>query len=55
MLGDRLGGKCCTRESGQEILRLGAGPYGGAHIVPHLLRAYLAAHPDADVRLTADD
>lgn len=39
----------------REVLRLGTGPLSGVRIVPHLLRAYLAAHPDAEVRLTADD
>lgn len=39
----------------REVLRLGTGPHCGVRIVPHLLRAYLAAHSDAEVRLTAGD
>lgn len=44
---------CAT--SRREVLRLGAGPHSAVRIVPHLLRAYLAAHPDTDVRFAAGD
>jgi DNA-binding transcriptional LysR family regulator len=45
--------ECATPR--REVLRIGAGPHSGVHIVPHLLRAYLAAHPDAELRFSAND
>lgn len=41
--------------SRREVLRLGAGPCGAVRIVPHLLRAYLGAHPGVEARLAAGE
>lgn len=40
--------------SRREVVRLGAGPCSAVRIVPHLLRAFLAAHPGTEARFTAD-
>ena len=37
------------------VLRLGCGPHGSITIVPHLLRAFLAAYPNTEVRLVTGD
>jgi DNA-binding transcriptional LysR family regulator len=37
------------------VLRLGCGPHGSITIAPHLLRAFLAAYPNTEVRLTTGD
>jgi DNA-binding transcriptional LysR family regulator len=40
----------------RRLVRIGCGPHSSVKIVPHLLRALLAAHPNTDVRLiTSDD
>lgn len=41
--------------SRREVLRLGAGPCSAVRIVPHLLRAYLGAHPGVEARLAAGE
>jgi DNA-binding transcriptional LysR family regulator len=40
----------------RRLVRIGCGPHSSVMIVPHLLHALLAAHPNIDVRLiTSDD
>ena len=39
----------------RRFMRIGCGPHSSVTIVPHLLRALLAAHPNTDVRLTTSD
>lgn len=44
---------CAT--SRRDVLRLGAGPCSAVRIVPHLLRAYLGAHPGVEARFGAGE
>jgi len=37
------------------VLRIGCGPHGSICVLPHLFRAFLAAHPNTEIRLTTGD
>jgi DNA-binding transcriptional LysR family regulator len=37
------------------VLRMGCGPHGSITVAPHLLRAFLAAYPNTEVRLSTGD
>lgn len=39
----------------QEVLRFGCGPHSSLRVVPHLLRAFLAAYPQTEVRVATSD
>jgi DNA-binding transcriptional LysR family regulator len=38
--------------AGRSVLRIGCGPHTSLRIMPHLFRAFLAAHPRTEIRLT---
>lgn len=39
----------------RSLLRLGSGPHGSLRVVPDLLKAFLAAHPNTDIRFESSD
>jgi DNA-binding transcriptional LysR family regulator len=41
--------------SPKPVLRIGCGPHGSVRIMPYLLRAFLAAQPNTEIRLTTSD
>lgn len=50
-LSDLTGGSGADRE----VLRLGSGPHSGIRVVPFLLRAFLEANPEVEIRFSGGD